>query len=362
MTEIKVAAKVLRKSDLTLFRSQYLRLQSVSKQKAINLNREVFIDRFYPGLHNQTGKIHLRMEIRGPGGKPPYQGTATALVQQKNWRLDGRLVEDPPDDDGRFAVLDEGDIAILAFEGSTAPVAVTILLLSATHDAALHAAVEQHCGFSGRDSMKVLENADLEDLLQIPAGEALLPFLSPDSIEDVFYAPPPAPRAGRPGNGRGVAISQDLVRTQAAAAAEVGMQGEQAFDVWLKDLGHSENDYEWVSVDYARAAFDFDVKQASWPGGTASRVDVKATRGEHGADLHMSIAEVTWAAKDAGYRLARVSRLTDNSAHVTILTGIHGLSQRLLSALAALPERTSVDSLRIDPALLTIEYESDVNW
>jgi hypothetical protein len=360
MTELKIAAKVLRKSDLTLFRSQYLRLQSVSKQKAINLNREVFIDRFYPGLHSQTRKFHLRMEIKGPGGKPPYRGTATALVQQKNWRLDGRLIEDPPDDVGRFAALDEGDIAVLAFEGSTEPEAVTVILISATLDATLHAALGQYCGFSGRESMKVLEYADLEHLLLLPASEILEPFLSPDSIEEVFSLPA---RTQRPeSDGRGAAISQDLVQTQAAAAIEVGMQGEQAFDAWLKDLGNPDDAYEWVSIDHARAAFDFDVKRAAWPRGSPSFVDVKATRGKHEAALHMSIAEVSWAAQHPSYRLARVSQLTHSSAHVAILAGIHELSRGLLSAVKGLPSGTSVDSMRIDPRLLSIEFESDVNW
>ena len=116
MPASKVAIKQLTASDLSFF-AQHLKR---SKQKAINLNSDVFVDVFYPGLKGTYDKFLFRLSIVGPGGRGPYALTRMAwrTTGSKNWRLDGEIVHDPADEPGRFDTLLEGDFGVIAFEGS----------------------------------------------------------------------------------------------------------------------------------------------------------------------------------------------------------------------------------------------------
>ncbi|MFM6173400.1 MAG: hypothetical protein ACKPB4_14950, partial [Sphaerospermopsis kisseleviana] len=68
----RVAVKQLSASDLTLFAAQFHKPGMRSKQKAINLNADVFVSRFYPGLRDRLAEIHFGVVIIGPGNAPPY--------------------------------------------------------------------------------------------------------------------------------------------------------------------------------------------------------------------------------------------------------------------------------------------------
>ena len=68
----RVAAKRLTPSDLTIFSSHFHRPGQRSKQKAINLNADVFVDKFYPALRNRFAEHHFGITIVGPGTSPPY--------------------------------------------------------------------------------------------------------------------------------------------------------------------------------------------------------------------------------------------------------------------------------------------------
>ena len=71
----RVAIKQLTQSDLSFFAVHLKR----SKQKAINLNSDIFIDRFYPGLEGLADELPFRLSIIGPRGRPPYVLTRKAL-------------------------------------------------------------------------------------------------------------------------------------------------------------------------------------------------------------------------------------------------------------------------------------------
>jgi hypothetical protein len=62
----RVAAKQLTSSDLTLFAAQFHKPGQRSKQKAINLNADVFVARFYPGLRDRFAELHFGLTIIGP--------------------------------------------------------------------------------------------------------------------------------------------------------------------------------------------------------------------------------------------------------------------------------------------------------
>lgn len=365
----RVAAKQLTASDLTFFAAQFHKPGQRSKQKAINLNADVFVSRFYPGLRDRFAELHFGLTIIGPGTAPPYVVSRKALRTEgaKNWRLDGELINDPTDQPGRFDNLAEGDIAILAFEGSEQPQQVALVLVSATADAALHAAASNIATFQGRETMRAIDEGDIRALLEstraaYPGRHPFEPLLTADSVEEAIYGPSEVQEVTAQTDGRGVVISPESIRRQATNAGETGQLGEEAFERWLASTDHAETDFEWVSQTHGRAAFDFEVSAPRWEAGTLY-IDVKATRGSHDSTLHMSAAELRWAARQPGYRIARVSSLTANSADVRILAGVSELASTVLRGLeASLPTGVKVDSVEIPPTMLREVHRDRVEW
>ena len=365
----RVAAKQLTASDLTFFAAQFHKPGQRSKQKAINLNADVFVSRFYPGLRDRFTELHFGLTIVGPGAAPPYTVSRKALRTEgaKNWRLDGELINDPTDQEGRFDNLAEGDIAILAFEGSEQPQQVALVLVSATADEALHAAASRLATFQGRETMRAIDEGDIRALLEAtraayPTRHPFEPLLTADSVEEAIYGPAEVQETTARTDGRGVAISPESIRRQATSAGETGQLGEEAFERWLANTDHAEPDFEWVSLTYGRAAFDFEVSRPRWEAGPLY-IDVKATRGSYDSGFHMSAAELRWAARQPGYRIARISSLTASSADVCILTGVHELAASILRGFeAALPRGVKVDSVEVSPAVLREVSRNRVEW
>src|SRR5258706_8991373 len=136
MNSSRVEVKLLTKSYISFF-AQHVR---ESKQKGINLNSEVFVDQFYPALQNRFDELHFPLAVVGPGAKPKHSLSRKVVRTEnaKNWRLNGEVVNDPLDDVGRYDNIAEDDYAMIAFEGSERPEAVTLVLVTAAEDAALH--------------------------------------------------------------------------------------------------------------------------------------------------------------------------------------------------------------------------------
>jgi hypothetical protein len=362
----RVAIKQLTASDLSFF-AQHLRR---SKQKAVNLNSDVFVDVFYPGLRGRYDEFPIKpFSIIGPGGKPPYLLTRKALRTpgSKNWRLDGEIVHDPPDEPGRFDHLQEDDLGILAFEGVNQPEVATFVLVSATEDAALHAALSRTVTFAGKQSMVIVSQSQLDQVLaetrtSYRDHHPVETLLLPDSVEEAIFGSADTQRRVAQTDGRGVAVSQDVMRQQLRAAEQVGQLGEEIYNQWLESTGHGEDDYEWVARTHARATHDFDIRRPRWQGASgAVFVDVKATRGALESPIHMSMAEIRWAAMHANHRIARVHGLGSDTASLTMLTGIHELAQTIMAtAVPALPPGVSADGFEIDTTKLTTEFTVDV--
>lgn len=359
----RVAVKQLSASDLTFFAAHFHTPDQRSKQKAINLNADVFVEEFYPGLRDRLAELHFGLTIIGPANAQPYHLSRKALRTQgaKNWRLDGELINDPPDQPARFASLSEDDLAVLAFEGADHPELVTLVLVSRSEDPDLHRAVSAMVTFSGRRTMKAMTPDDLltlqqQTLLSYADGHPFEMLFAADSVEEAVHGSADTQqRVATSRDGRGVAISPDSVRRQAATAGEVGQLGEETFEQWLLATGHDEDEFEWVSQTNGRAAYDFLVNAPRWE--TTDQplfVDVKSTRGPHTAPFHMSMAEVRWAAAHEEYRIARVSSLSAVSVRICILTGVSQVCNALLqSVLRSLPQGVAIDSFEIDPDILT---------
>jgi len=213
--------------------------------------------------------------------------------------------------------------------------------------------------------MRQLAEGDLRALVDgsrtaYASPHPLETLLTADNVEEAIYGTAEATQAAVRSDGRGVAISPESIRRQAATAGETGQLGEEAFNDWLTQIGHGEDDFVWVSPTHGRAAFDFEVMAAKWEAGRLF-IDVKATRGSHEASFHMSAAELRWAAKNKDYRIARVSSLTSQSAEVRILGGISELATSLVGILdTSLPSHVKVDSVEISHAALPIIHSGIV--
>ena len=357
----RVAAKLLSPSDLTFFAAHYHREGQRSKQKAINLNADVFVDVFYPGLRDRFAELHFALNIIGPGGAGPHSLSRKAVRSEgaKNWRLNGEIVNDPPDAPGRFDRLEEGDIALFAFDGAETPESVTLVLISRRDDKSLYRIVEEVCSFHGRQSMQPVRPEQLNAFWSLSQdayeqGHPLEVLLLPDAVEDAYVGTSDSQERTARTDGRGVTISPEAVRRQAAAASETGQLGEEGFQEWLRSTGHPEDGFEWVSQTNSRAAFDFEVRNPSWEACQGKYyVDVKTTKSSHDAPFHMSMAEVRWAAAHDNYRIARLSSLNQESAQVRILSGVQEFCARLLESIeGAIPVGVSIDSFEILPSLL----------
>jgi len=270
LTLSKVAIKKLTSSDLTLFAEHYHRPEQKSKQKAINLNADIFVQIFYPGLRDRFSEIHFALNIVGPGGASSYALSRKAVRTEgaKNWRLNGEIINDPPGEERRFARLEEGDLAFIAFEGNEIPQGVTLVLVSRSQDPLLHHLAASRFELSGRYTMQVVESDFLMESIakSSAAYQGQHPFenfLIPDSIEEAVSGPVSMQEQVARSGGKGIRISQESLQRQIEEAARTGNLGEECFERWLIQRGLTDADYEWVSKEFARSAFDFVLTDAT---------------------------------------------------------------------------------------------------
>ena len=91
-------------------------------------------------------------------------------------------------------------------------------------------------------------------------------------------------------------------------------------------------------------------------------MDAKTTRGIHETAFHLTIGELRWVARHPGYRIARISSLTETSADVRILRNVRGVCVRSLEPLTNLPRGIWIDSYEVEPALFAEVTRDLVNW
>lgn len=358
----QIAVKKLTASDLSFF-AHHLKL---SKQKGVNLNSDILVEEFYPALRNQLNSIVLPLRILGPGGADPHV-LSRKIVRTpgaKNWRLNGEIVNDPADEANRYLPLVAGDLAIFSFDGGVTPDGIDMVVVSAIGDAPLHRMIVGEVDLDGRQSMKKVVVADIDRWRDLTVAHyrgthPLSTLIVPSTVEDALFGSADEQDETAKKDGRGAAISKEGVKRQLQASEDTGQRGEEAFNRLLLGIGQPEGSYEWVSQTHARAAFDFLINGPKWkPELGAVHLDVKSTRGERGAAMHMSMAEVRFAARTPNYRIGRVYGLDSGDANALILSGVHERCAEIIRALGdALPTGVSVDSFEIALEGLSVEDE-----
>jgi hypothetical protein len=353
----RIAIKRLSLSDLTFFEALFRRL-GVGNQKSINLNADVFTGQLYPALAGngsaETVDIPLSVTALGPGMAGPYRfpRSVTKGPAYKNWRLNGAAVPDPEGEPDRFGRLTEGDIAVMEFKGEPVPSELTLILLSAVDDAALHGALLTAVP-DRRRSMVRVERADLADLADRgdaaedhPIRSILIdPTLESDLEEAALGSASGMKRLQRR-RGRPI-TAQDLARAR-ANAERVGREGEALAFVHL-DLQRKAGrlrEVVWTSQANAQAPWDFEVTTAA---GETIRIDAKSTEGSFGQRIHISAGELDTAAHDGvRYDIMRLYDMDQDRARVRVAADIGVFARRVVDGLS-LPPGVEPDGFSIDP-------------
>ncbi len=366
----KLVLKRLSASDLTLFEHHY-RNTTGAKQKALNLDVAVFVQSLYPGLSETISfarnRIPLNLSIYGPGGAGLHNLQRKILKQQKNWRLNGELIYDPPEELERYAPLKKGDYAILEFSGDTEPHAASLYLIAGalSADAKLYQAIEEKYakGFSAKKGMIALDADEFMHAfsdIDLDEGHPFLDLIDQDILED-------AATGGFDGfrklikrrQARGV--SQEEFNKAKRSAELVGRLGEEILNAWLEMEKQANRimDYRWVSDENAIASYDFEIVEKS---GLVRNVDAKSTAGDFKNPIHISMGELyEMADGKAPYDLYRLYRVTETSAKLRIATELNNTAIELRKHFAELPAGIEVDSISVAPKVLKFGEEIQID-
>ncbi len=215
--------------------------------------------------------------------------------------------------------------------------------------------------------MTPITQADLAALLEstritYPQRHPFETLLLPDTVEEAVFGTAQQQKRTAQTDERGAAVSPDALRQQLRAAELTGQQGEEAFNLWLEATGHEEDDFEWVARTHARATHDFHMLGPRWAGASGELfIDVKSTRGAFDAPVHMSMAEIRWAATHPNHRIARVHGLA-TPPRLAILGGVHELAKTLMeTVVAGLPEGVAIDAFEIEVGKLPVELTTELD-
>ncbi len=355
----RIALKRLTASDLTFFESLF-RTLDVGNQKSINLNADVFVERFYPTLPDQISTsgdvINVSLTVLGPDGAGPYllSRAITKREAYKNWRLNGEFIYDPQDQPGRFDQMAAGDLAVFEFIGDPLPQKVTLLLISANSpaDASLRANLNTLVPGGRRTMVDVSRDQLAAATASVPATHPIWALAKDpefeSALEDVALGGTQSiekltSRTPRP-------ISAATLAAAKAAAERNGRDGEALAWFHLRKMQDAQqaSEIEWVANTNAVASYDF----SAVIGGMTRRIDAKSTNGDFGRPVHMSIAEIIVAAQSEHYDLWRIYDLNQDGARLRIARDIGAAAQKILGGIS-MPKGVVVDSVSIDPATLT---------
>jgi hypothetical protein len=355
----KLAIKRLTASDLTFFEWQYR--DSASKQKAINLNADVFVEKLYPGLIDASAPRRLPVDvfIYGPGLSKAYNLQRKILkpAGAKNWRLNGEIVRNPEDEPQRFDILRADDFVIFNFSEGLLPVSVDAVLIARDipEDRSIHSALQELLGTNGMMAILPSELADVMNRAN-PSKEHPINRLTLDTdtldadLEDIALGGSEGKKKllSRPSSKR---ISREDLQKAKENADRVGRLGEVFVNDYLRQLqieGRIQS-FVWVSDDNSINPYDFLVDD----GTHRKLIDVKSTLGDFERTLHVSLNELlTMASSSENYDIYRVFEIEENTAQLRVAENVRDFARSVLAALNNLPTGISSDSISFAPTLL----------
>lgn len=306
---MKLAVKLLKRSDLTFFEPLY-RLVNAGNQKSLNLNLSVLIDQFYPALADTRRKALLPVTLNmwRPDAAGRLRLPRSITKEAKNWRLNGEFVNNPDVEPSRFNTLAPDDIALLRFDGAAGPHAVSRVLISteAAADSLLHS---RFVPLAGKSMRAIDAESLLAALKDIDAAHPAHLLVTTDTeLADFKDAAAGGPAAtartmSRPN------ISRDDVAAAREMASETGAEGETlATHRLAQQQATSLARWRWASEENALSPFDFTAEDLR---GRNIHIEVKTTTAKIPRPFHISLSEVTAAANLNRYDLYRVSALSD---------------------------------------------------
>jgi hypothetical protein len=352
-------------SDLTLFQAQFRRLQAEaklvgdkgSKQKGINLNADVFAEKFFPSARadGERRRFNIPVTIYGPGlSSVPHTLTRkiiTAGSGGKNWRLNGELIPNPDFDPNRYDELTPGDLVLFAVGGTVEPVSMSLVLLSQTNpnDASVYEALTRS---AGNRKMSVISEEELRSLVaSAPPDHSLRELVDPDLDEALDEAAVGSSEGLKRLRKRGSLrrMTAEAFRDARLKNEATGLGGEQLLNDFLEaelSVGRIKS-YKWLAEDNAINPWDFEIEETT---GVTRRIEVKTTRGAFNRKIQISQAELEFAAEpDAPPTdLYRLFEYADGSAKLSIAYEIKATASRILEAVQPLSPQVRPDSYTVD--------------
>jgi hypothetical protein len=335
------SVKRLTPSDLTFFEDKF-RQSNVGNQKAINLNRKVFIDLLYPNASALAAGLALQfpceLKIFGPNAINTPNSVMRKIIAaggtQKNWRLNGETVHAPSDQPfpDRYQSLESGDLVVFGFTGSEVPKEAVMVLVSGTAslDRNVYSTLNTLLGASSMMALSETELMTVVDMSQ--ADHPIRELLDPELDEALIDASLGTSSAAEKLRSRGIRRTTHKALAEARAKAErVGRDGEALVNGRLKGLLNSGEiaGFVWEAETNATHPFDFTIE---WSAGNLSSVEVKSTEGNHERNLIFSQAEIEYAASTPTLEIWRLSNMRDGRAEARISTNLQQIAQRLTEA------------------------------
>ena len=369
----KLAIKKLKASDLSFFQA-YLSRNPQAKQKGFNLDRKIIETALFPALTDVINatpdkRAPVALTLFGPGGASSHLLMRKILKQEKNWRLNGETIYSPDEEPDRYDALAPEDIAVMEFSGASAPDAVKVVLLCASHpdDMTTHAAFATT--FPG-PSMTLLSEEVMEQVIRLgvpPTDHPIRDWLDKDLLEDVGLGGDEAiERITTKRRGRGLSAS-DLQKAKANAEA-VGELGEVLLDYHYTSMQPHRRiaSHEWVAKANAISPYDFLLTQHD---DSLRHVDAKSTAGPFKNPIHLSLNEIRHAlSSGVPYHLCRLYNVKETGATFRVARNIAGPLLPIADVLSALPTGVKVDSLSFRPEFFefseretVIEYDKDAD-
>ncbi|WP_159012402.1 DUF3883 domain-containing protein [Bradyrhizobium sp. S69] len=367
---MQYAIKKLTMSDLTLFEPQFRRLQAEarlsrdqgSKQKGINLNADVFAERFFPAARadGERRRFNIPVTIYGPGASPDPQTLTRKVITAgsggKNWRLNGELIPNPDFDPNRYDQLRPGDLVLFAVGGTTEPTSMVLVLLSQTnpHDAAVYSGLSSSVG---NRKTSVISEEDLRALAaRSPAEHPVRELIDPDLDEALEEAAAGSSEGLRRLRRRGSPrrMTAEAFREARLKAEATGLGGEQLLKDWLEgelSAGRIQS-YKWVAEENAINPWDFEIEDSA---GEMRRVEVKTTRAGFERPIQISQAELEFAAEPSAppTDLYRLFDYTDGSAKLSISRDIREAAKQILAVVQPLSPQVRPDAYTVAVSLFS---------